>query len=106
MNFSDRTKVPKWIHALLASNDREKDRIRRELGKFKGGLAVLMKPRNGGEWTQQDRAHLKGMIRGASAVYPYLIIWVLPGSMVLLPFLAWHLDVRRQSRKRLKVSEP
>ena len=43
---------------------------------------------------------LKAMVRSASSVSPYLFIWALPGSVVLLPFLAWFLDTRRKSRER------
>ena len=99
MKFAGQTKVPKWVDSLVASNGREKTRMRHELGKIKGALPLLMKPRNGGKWTAQDRLEIRRMLQAASAVYPYLIIWVLPGSIVLLPFLAWHLDVRRKGRE-------
>jgi len=29
-------------------------------------------------------------------VSPYLFIWAIPGSVLLLPFLAWYLDTRRK----------
>ena len=45
------------------------------------------------------------MMRSASAVSPYLFIWALPGSVLLLPFLAWHLDARRKERLR-QASKP
>lgn len=93
-------KAPKWLCSFLASNSREKYRLRQELGKFKGAIPLLMKPRNGGKWDEQDRVNLKRMFRAASSVYPYLVIWALPGSIVLLPFLAWHLDARRKDRER------
>lgn len=93
-------RAPKWFGSFLASNSREKSRLRHELGKIRGAIPLLMKPRNGVKWTAQDRHDLKHMLRAASAVYPYLIIWVLPGSILLLPFLAWHLDARRKDRER------
>ena len=37
-------------------------------------------------------------MRSASSVSPYLIIWVIPGSMLLLPFMAWFIDSRRKGR--------
>jgi hypothetical protein len=37
-------------------------------------------------------------VRSASSVSPYLFIWAIPGSMLLLPFLAWFLD-RQRKRK-------
>lgn len=99
-------RAPRWFHSFLASNSREKNRLRQELGKIKGAIPLLMKPRNGIRWTAQDRRELQHMLRAASAVYPYLIIWALPGSIVLLPFLAWHLDARRKNRERRASTEP
>lgn len=99
-------RAPRWFHSFLASNSREKNRLRHELGKIKGAIPLLMKPRNGIKWTSQDRRELQHMLRAASAVYPYLIIWALPGSIVLLPFLAWHLDARRKNRERKASTEP
>lgn len=101
-----KTRAPKWFHSFLASNNREKHRLRGELGKIKGAVPLLMKTRNGGRWTAQDRSELQHIMRAASAVSPYLIIWALPGSLLLLPFLAWHLDVRRKNRERKANSGP
>jgi hypothetical protein len=99
-------RAPKWFGSFLASNSREKNRLRHELGKFKGAIPLLMKPRNGQKWTAQDRHDLQHILRAASAVYPYLIIWALPGSIILLPFLAWHLDARRKDRERKAAAGP
>ena len=92
-------RAPRWFHSFLASNSREKNRLRTELSQIKGAIPLLMKPRNGLKWTHQDRRELQRMLRAASVVYPYLIIWALPGSVLLLPFLAWHLDARRKQRE-------
>ena len=100
------TRAPRWFGSFLASNSREKNRMRTELSKIKGAIPLLMKPRNGSKWTAQDRQELKLMLRAASAVYPYLIIWALPGSILLLPFLAWHLDSRRKNRERKAAAGP
>lgn len=101
ISYQSRMKrAPRWFGSFLASNSREKNRMREELSKIKGALPLLMKPRNGSKWTAQDRQELKVMLRSASAVYPYLIIWALPGSILILPFLAWHLDARRKNRER------
>ena len=93
------SKAPVWFCSFLASNSREQMRLRNELGKIKGAIPLLMKPRNGGKWNMQERAELKKMLRSASSVSPYLFIWALPGSMLILPFLAWQLDVRRKHRE-------
>lgn len=99
------SRAPRWFCSFLASNNRERLRLRAELGKIKGALPLLMKVRNGGNWTVEERGELKHMLRSASSVSPYLFIWAIPGSMLLLPFLAWHLDARRKERER-QASQP
>jgi len=94
------TKAPEWFCSFLASNSREKRRLGDELMHVKGAWPLLMKQRNGGKWTPEDKIQLKAMVRSASSVSPYLFIWAIPGSVVLLPFLAWFLD--RQRKKRLR----
>ena len=91
-------RAPLWVASMLAGTQREKLRIRGELGNLKGAIPLLMKQRNGGKWTPAERQQLLGMVRSMSSVSPYLLIWVVPGSMLILPFLAWHLDVRRKHR--------
>lgn len=92
-------KAPVWFCSFLASNRREKRRLGDELAHIKGAWPLLMKERRGGQWTDEDRQRLRAMVRSASAVSPYLFIWAIPGSMALLPFLAWYLD-RQRKRKR------
>jgi len=92
--------APIWFCSFLAGNSREKLRLRDELALMKGAWPLLMKQRNGGKWTAEDKFRLKAMIRSASSVSPYLFIWALPGSVLLLPFLAWYLDRQRKSRFR------
>ena len=92
------TRAPEWFCSFLAGNNREKRRLRDELLKIKGAWPLLMKQRNGGVWTSDDKLQLKAMLRSASSVSPYLFIWALPGSLLLLPFLAWFLDKRRKGQ--------
>ena len=93
-----KNKAPRWFASILAGNHREKFRVRNELGQLKDAVPLLMKQRNGGKWTADEREQLRGLLRSASQVSPYLLIWAIPGSMVLLPLLAWFLDVRRKHR--------
>ena len=44
--------------------------------------------------------HLRDVMRSASSVSPYLFVWVIPGSMLILPFMAWFLDRQRKRRER------
>ena len=92
--------APAWFCSLLAGNRRERLRLHDELALMRGAWPLLMKQRNGGKWTPEDKAQLKAMIRSASSVSPYLFIWALPGSVLLLPFMAWYLDRQRKSRAR------
>ncbi|MBL8371035.1 MAG: hypothetical protein JNK28_06570 [Burkholderiaceae bacterium] len=98
-------KAPVWFCSFLASNRRETRRFRDELAHIKGAWPLLMKERRGGTWTDDDKVRLQSMVRSASSVSPYLFIWAIPGSMALLPFLAWYLD-RQRKRKGLRGDTP
>jgi hypothetical protein len=90
--------APVWFCSFLAGNSRERRRLGDQLAMMKGAWPLLMKQRRGGTWTPEDKQQLKAMVRSASSVSPYLFIWALPGSVLLLPFLAWYLDTRRKQR--------
>jgi hypothetical protein len=92
--------APVWFCSFLAGNKRESHRLRDELAAMKGAWPLLMKQRDGGKWTHEDKKQLQAMVRSAASVSPYLFIWALPGSMLLLPFLAWFLDSRRKQRNK------
>lgn len=92
--------APEWFCSFLAGNSREKSRLAREMATMKGSVRWLMQQRRQGQWTADEREHLRGVMRSASSVSPYLFIWVVPGSMLLLPFLAWFLDRQRKRRER------
>lgn len=95
------SKAPVWFCSFVASNKREKHRFRDELSAMRGAWPLLMKQRSGGgKWTDDDKVRLKSMVRSASSVSPYLFIWAIPGSMILLPFLAWFLDRQRKNRAK------
>ena len=93
-------RAPLWFCSFLAGNSREKRRLRDELALIKGAWPLLMKQRNGGKWSPEEKDRLKGMVRSASSVSPYLFIWAVPGSVLLLPLLAWFLDRQRKQRVR------
>ena len=97
-------RAPEWFCSFLAGNSREKSRLRREMATMKGSVTWLVQQRRQGTWTAQERAYLRDVMRSASSVSPYLFIWVIPGSMLLLPFLAWFLDQQRKRRER-KLSQ-
>lgn len=91
-------RAPEWFCSMLAGTSREKRRLGEELAHIKGAWPLLMKQRRGGTWTPEEKQRLGQMVRSASSVSPYLFIWALPGSMLLLPLLAWYLDTRRKRR--------
>ena len=97
-------RAPVWFCSFLAGNQRESRRLRDELAQMKGAWPLLMKQRNGGKWTVEEKQELRAMVRSASSVSPYLFIWALPGSVILLPFLAWFLDRKRKRRLRKEAA--
>lgn len=92
-------RAPDWFCSFLAGNTREKNRLRSELAVMKGSVVWLVRQRRLGHWSVQERTHLRQVMRSASSVSPYLIIWVVPGSMLILPFLAWFIDHKRKTRR-------
>ncbi len=92
--------APVWFSSMVAGNSREKTRLRSELEQIRGALPLLRKQRKGTSWTAEERHEIKQMLRSVSSVSPYLLIWAIPGSILILPFLAWHMDSRRKRRLR------
>lgn len=82
--------VARWRAASLAG-----------LSRVQGLVGVLMKPRNGVAWTAEDRAFLRGELRALARWTPAFVLFLLPGSVVLLPAYAWLLD-RRRTRRRVR----
>jgi hypothetical protein len=75
----------------------------RDLYHIQGFMRLLMKPRNGMRWTAEDKAEIRLHLRSVAASLPMLAVFSLPGGMLLLPFLAWYLD-RRKQRLILSIS--
>ncbi len=66
----------------------------------KGLMYLLMKNRNTGEkWTREEKKEIKNHLRVISKMIPVMIVFLLPGGSLFLPFLAEVLD-RRQKRRR------
>ena len=76
--------------------------IRSELSQIKGLIPLLMKHRNGGKWTVEERAMLVRDLRALSSLSPYLIPILMPGGVLMLPLLAYWMDRRRSLRKKAK----
>lgn len=93
-----RADFPAWWRQLLATQRREFRHLFAELLAMRGLMPLLMKTRNGGHWTDGERAELLAHLRRLSHLSPYLLILLLPGSALLLPLYAWWLDRRRHQR--------
>ena len=74
--------------------------------RMRGLMPLLMKHRNGGSWTAEERAELLMQLRILSRVSPTLLLLLLPGSALLLPVYAWWLDRRREARNKPGDQQP
>lgn len=83
---------------VLEAQRRERDLLLKEVLKARGLMPLLMKQRNGNRWTTGERAELKAQLGALSRISPYLVALAIPGSMLLVPALAWWLDRRRNRR--------
>lgn len=90
--------LPVWWRQMLSSQRREVRRVLTELMATRGMMPLLMKVRNGEQWTPAEREELLGHLRRMAHLSPYLIVLLLPGSVILLPAYAWWLDRRRLKR--------
>ncbi|MEW5975908.1 MAG: hypothetical protein AB1898_08900 [Acidobacteriota bacterium] len=78
-----------------------------EVTHIQGFMQLLMKPRNGLPWSQEDKSAILAHLRYLGKSLPILVVFSLPGGGLLLPLLAWFLDRRRQrERWRSSAGEP
>ena len=88
------------VARLVSSQKREARAFLTEVLRMRGLLPLLMKIRNGGAWTPQEKVELLSQLRILSRISPYLLFLLLPGSALLLPVYAWWLDRRRKARPK------
>jgi len=81
-----------------------KSMLLNEAVQMEGFMRLLMKRRNGSPWTVEERRALSGHLNAMAKAVPVVIVFSLPGGMVLLPALAWFLDRRRDKIRRLKAA--
>jgi hypothetical protein len=84
------------LHELAV---RERQYLVGEIVQIRGLMPLLMKPRNRQRWTREDRRELAAHLKRLSSISPYLVVFALPGGMLMLPVLAWWLDRRRNGRR-------
>ena len=93
-------KIASVSRAVRELTAREKRHLLNEILQVRGLMPLLMKQRNKGRWSTEDRAQLRVHLRRLSHLSPYLVVLALPGSFLLLPLLAWWLDRRRMRSRR------
>lgn len=94
----DQTVLPGWWRQMVTSQRRQIRRVLAELIAARGIMPLLMKVRNGSHWTPEEKVELVRHLRHMVRLSPYLIVLLLPGSILLLPIYAWWLDRRRIRR--------
>lgn len=87
------------VARLVTSQKRHARGLVSDMVRVRGLMPLLMKHRNGGTWTPDEKAELLTQLRILSRVSPALLLLLLPGSALLLPAYAWWLDRRRRPRK-------
>ena len=93
-----------FFSRLFAKN---RNLILKEADLVSGFMHLFMKPVNTGmSWTREEKRELKQHIRHLSGYVPVLIIFLLPGGSLLLPFLAEMLDRRKQKRDAESKPQP
>lgn len=83
-------------HAALQS---WRERMHGRLAGVESLVGVLMKRRNGKPWSREERAFLQAELRTLARWVPALLLFLLPGSVALLPVYAWLLDRRKGERE-------
>jgi hypothetical protein len=84
--------------SLFALQNRERTQLLEEMTQMRDLMPLLMKQRNGYHWTTDDRQHIREHLRHLARISPYIILFVAPGGLFLLPIMAWWLDRRRLKR--------
>jgi len=92
-------RAPGALRALVMRIHREREFLLTEVLKVRGLMPLLMKSRNKQPWTAEDKAELALHLRRLSMLSPYLVVLAMPGGVLVLPFLSWWLD-RRRNRQR------
>jgi hypothetical protein len=75
---------------------------RKDLYHIQGFMRLLMKPRNGTRWSAEDKSAILAHLKSLAASVPWVVVFTLPGGLLLLPLLAWNLD-RRKKAKTLSI---
>jgi hypothetical protein len=88
---------------LAGSQKRQARELVADIVRMRSLMPLLMKNRNGDRWTAEEKAELLAQMRILSRVSPYLLLLLLPGSVLLLPIYARWLDRRGKPRGTPKL---
>lgn len=86
------------VSRLITTQKQQAREFVADVLRMRGLMPLLMKHRNGGSWTADEKVELLNQLRILSRISPYLLFLLLPGSALLLPAYAWWLDRRRKPR--------
>ena len=88
--------IIRYAKRLIVTN---REFILAEVLAVKGLMQLLMKTRNTGErWTRDELREIRTHLKHISKMVPVILLIVLPGGSLLLPFLAEVLDRRKTKR--------
>ena len=94
--MGSRRMVSAFVRRLVMNN---RAFILEQVLSVKGLMQLLMKIRNTDEpWTREEKKEIKKHLRNISKMVPVIVIFILPGGTILLPFLAEILDRRKKRR--------
>lgn len=94
----EKTEDDGLVARLVTSQKRQARDLVTEMARVRGLMPLLMKHRNGGQWTPEEKKELLMQLRALSRISPGLLFLLLPGSVLLLPLYAWWLDRRQRPR--------
>jgi hypothetical protein len=101
-NGDDESKSGLLARLAKSQKQQAKDVVA-DLLRMRRLMPLLMKNRNGGRWTDDEKSELIAQMRILSRLSPYLVFLLLPGSVVLLPIYARWVDGRRKPRVTVAV---
>ena len=105
MTIEEKDKLADGLFSrVVASQKRQAREFVVDLVRMRGLMPLLMRHRNGGTWSPEEKMQLLAQLRVLSRVSPYLLFLLLPGSALLLPGYAWWLDRRRRPRPTVPLS--
>ena len=87
-----------FLQSMLLAQKRHANAVVSDLLRMRGLMPLLMKNRNVGSWTAEEKGELLDQLRRLSRISPILLLLLLPGSALLLPAYAWLLDRRDRPR--------